>query len=148
MSPENQNAIQRMPDDELVDMFLNGHCAAFAIAAARAMRTAGRTGVGISTLIDEHGEPNSQDDRCVFHAYASCDAFDADARGVRTAGEMEDDYDVGPVEIDGPFEEEEFVSFFCDEDGLDADPVWIRAAEDLIARNPSLITPGNDRTAS
>jgi len=130
-----------MPDDDLVHVLLNGHCAAFAVAAARAMRAAGRTGVGISVLVDEDGEPNSQDDRCVFHAYASCDGFDADARGVRTARDMEDDYDVGRVEIDGPFTESEFLAFFCDEDGLEADPHWITAAADLIVRDPSLITP-------
>ncbi len=141
MNIEEPNGIERMPDEDLVDFFLNGHCAAFAIAATRAMHAAGRTGVGISILVDEDGEPNSQDDRCVFHAYASCDGFDADAKGIRTAGEMEDDYDVGPVEIDGPFDEEDFTSFFCGDDGLEADPVWIGAAEDLIARNPSLITP-------
>jgi hypothetical protein len=135
--------VDRIPDEDLIEAFLNGHCAAYAIAAARALEAAGREDVGISILIDENGEPNSQDDRCVFHAYASCTDFDADARGVRTAGDMADDYDVGGVELDGPFSESDLLAFFCGEYGLEADPFWIAAADDLIARNPGLLQPND-----
>lgn len=134
----------RFPHDELVHLFLNGHCAAFAVAAARALQEAGHDGVGISILVDEDGEPNSQDDRCVFHAYASCEGFDADARGVRTAGDMADEYEVGRVGTDGPFTEDEFLRFFCDEEGLEADPRWIIAAAEMIRRDPSLLRPRED----
>jgi hypothetical protein len=136
----------RLPDADLVELFLNGHCAAYAIAAARALSKAGATGVGISILIDEDGEPNTQDDRCVIHAYASCDRLDYDAEGPRTPDEMADGYGLNAYDIDGPFSEEEFLRFFCgpadEHDGLEADPQWITAAEDLIARRPDLISPG------
>lgn len=126
-------------DEHLRDLFMNGQCGAYAIAAARALTQAGHKNVGISILIDENGEPNTDDDRCVIHAYASCDLFDCDVEGVIDPEDMADRYDLLAYDIDGPFSEEDFISFFCHEDALDVDMSWIDTAADLIARNPELI---------
>ena len=113
--------------------FLHGHCAAFAIAAARALSAAGHAHVGISILIDECGEPNSDDGRCVCHAYASTDEFDLDAAGVRDPGDMASDMDADCYDVDGPFSEAEFLSGFCGEEALIADQSMIDVATHILA---------------
>lgn len=115
------------------DPFLHGHCAAFTIAAARALTAAGHSHVGISILIDECGEPNSDDGRCVCHAYASTAEFDLDAGGVRDPDEMAQDMDADFYDVDGPFSEEEFLSGFCGEEGLSVDRSMIDVATHILA---------------
>lgn len=123
-------------DDYLEDLFLNGQCGAYAIAAARALREAGHKNAGISILIDLNGEPNTDDDRSVIHAYASCDKFDCDAEGVVDPEDMSDRYGLMAYDIDGPFSEDDFTSFFCHEEALDVDLSWIDTAADWISRHP------------
>ena len=123
-------------DAYLEDAFANGQCGAYAIAAARLLLAAGHRNVGISILIDEDGEPNTDDDRCVIHAYASCSEFDCDVEGVVDPEDMADRYGLQAYDTDGPFDESEFTSFFCHEDALDVDLGWIDTASDWISRHP------------
>jgi len=127
-------------DAYLEDAFANGQCGAYAIAAARALLAAGRDNVGISILIDEDGEPNTDDDRCVIHAYASAGPEDYDVEGRVEPNEMADRYDLISWDTDGPFEEKDFVSFFCHEDALDVDLSWIETAAEWIARHPDRLS--------
>jgi hypothetical protein len=128
-------------DETLVDEFLNGRCASFAIAAAMALKARGETGVGVSLLFDEDGETNTADGRSAIHAYVSCDRFDADAMGVRTPEDMAEGYDLQSYHVDGPFPPESFDAMF-DEDGFVLPtPEWIGIAKELIAGNPELLVP-------
>lgn len=128
-------------DAYLEDAFANGQCGAYAIAAARHLSANGHSNVGISILIDEEGEPNTDDDRCVIHAYASCDKFDYDIEGIVDSEQMADRYDLNAYDVDGPFSEEDFISFFCHEDALDVDMSWISVAEEWIAKHPERLKP-------
>lgn len=121
------------------DQFLHGDCAAFAIAAVRALIAAGHDHVGISVLIDEDGEPNTADGRCACHAYASTSEFDMDAAGVRTASQMSEDFEVHWVDTDGPFSEDEFLKGFCSDGGLEVDPGMIDLANALITTRADLV---------
>jgi hypothetical protein len=86
------DALHALRDEDLVDMFLNGRCGSFAIAAAAVLESRGETGVGISLLFSDDQEPNTADGRGAIHAYVTCDRFDADARGIREPHHMADEY--------------------------------------------------------
>lgn len=128
-----------LPGGPDLDQFLHGDCAAFAIAAARALAKAGHEQVGISVLIDENGEPNTTDGRCACHAYASTAEFDLDAGGIRTAGDMSEDFDIHWFDSDGPFTEAEFLDGFCQPDGLTVDPAMIDLADMMLRKNPEFV---------
>lgn len=128
-------------DEDLVDMFLNGHCGSFAVAAAAILEARGETGVGISLLFDDEQEPNTVDGRGAIHAYVSCDRFDADARGIRQPHEMADEYGLMGWETDGPYSPPELAGMFEQPIDIGIDPEAIVTAEELIARTPSLLLP-------
>lgn len=113
--------IDTLPLEEIVELFLNGHCASFAYAAWLAY--GGRSDVGISVLIDDDGEPNFDLDedeaptRCAIHAYLAGPTLDLDAAGVATPEEMGDRYGLAAHSIDGPYRPDEFLQIFCCEDG-------------------------------
>lgn len=128
-------------DEDLVDMFLNGHCGSFAVAAAAILEARGEMGVGISLLFDDEQEPNTVDGRGAIHAYVSCDRFDADARGIREPHEMADEYGLMGWETDGPYSPPELAGMFEQPIDIGIDPEAIVTAEELIARTPSLLLP-------
>jgi hypothetical protein len=125
-------------DDYLVDLFLNGQCASFALGVWEAL---GRPAdAGVEVLFDEEGEPNTDDDRCAIHAFWSDSEVQADARGARPPSEMADEYDLGSHHIDGPFAPEEFRRLFCGDDGpFDVDDATIAMAADFVRRHPDLL---------
>lgn len=130
-----------LTDEDLVDIFLNGHCGSYAVAAAAILESRGMTGVGISLLFDDEQEPNTSDGRGAIHAFVSCDGFDADARGVRTPADMAEEYGLMGWDVDGPYSPQELAAMFDEPIDIGIDPEAIAAAELMMARNPGLLEP-------
>lgn len=127
------------PDDEyLVDLFLNGGCASFAIGVWNHL---GRPAdAGIEVLFDDDGEPNTEDGRSAVHAFWSDDTRKTDARGCRSDEAMADEYGLASYSSDGPYHPEEFLDVFCGPDGpFEYDPQTAAMAEDFLSRHPELI---------
>lgn len=119
--------------DDLVDIFLNGRCGSFAIAAAQALQARGDAGVGVSLLFDDEQEPNTLDGRGAIHAYASSDLRDVDARGVREPADMAKEYGLNSWQVDGPYAIDELLAAFDDPIDIGVDPPWIVVAAQMIA---------------
>lgn len=124
--------------ERLVDQFLQGGCASFAIGVWQAL---GRPGdAGVEVIFDDDGEPNTADGRCAVHAFWSDSRIQSDARGVRTVDDMADEYGLASWSVDGPYHPEHFLEEFCGDDGpFDFDQEDADAAEHLVAVTPSLI---------
>jgi hypothetical protein len=130
-----------LTDEDLVDVFLNGRCGSYAVAAAGILENRGETGVGISLLFDDDQEPNTVDGRGAIHAFVSCDRFDADARGIRTPAEMAEEYRLMGWDVDGPYSPQEMAAMFDEPIDMGVHPESITEAEAMIARNPDLLQP-------
>lgn len=124
--------------ERLVDEFLQGGCASFALGAWEAL---GRPAdAGIEVLFDDDGEPNTEDGRCAVHAFWSDSRIQADARGPRTPGEMADEYGIASHSVDGPYHPEEFMETFCGEDGpFEISDEDVGTASAMIQDDPSLL---------
>ena len=130
---DNEPAHDPLPDEDQVDLFLNGHCAAFAYGAWLALGQP--DGVGISVLIDEFGEPNTEDGRCLIHAFLSSPAEDIDARGPRSPAEMAEEYGLCAFSVDGPFPSHAFKGIFCGNEGpFECEDHMVTMAVDFVQR--------------
>ena len=126
-----------MTDDDLVDVLLQGGCAAFALGAWDA---AGRPDAGrIGVLLDGGGAPDAVDGRAVHAFWWDGDAT-ADAAGPRDAETMADAYGLFRWRVEGPMHPEAFLEDLCGEDGpFEADEDLVAAASDLVRRRPDLV---------
>ena len=131
---DNEPAHDPLPDEDQVDLFLNGHCAAFAYGAWIALGNP--TNVGISVLLDDDGEPNTDDGRRLIHAFLSSPSYDIDARGLRSPAQMAEEYGLCAFSIDGPFPPPIFKAIFCGHDGpFECEDHMVTMAVDFVQRN-------------
>jgi hypothetical protein len=123
--------------ERLIDQFLQGSCASYAVAVWRHL---GRPeDGGIEVIFDDDGEPNTDDGRCAVHAFWSGD-LQADARGVRTPEDMADEYGLASHSVDGPYHPEAFLDMFCGHDGaFEFDEDDVEEALSLIRHDPTLV---------
>ena len=122
----------------LVDEFLQGGCASYAIGAWQALGRPADGGVMI--ILDDDGEPNTDDDRCAVHAFWSGGHIQCDARGIREPETMADEYGVASWSLDGPFHPEAFIEAFCGDDGpFEFDQNDADTAQHLIETDPHLV---------
>lgn len=130
-----------MTYEQALDRFLNGGCAAFALALWEAF---GKS-PDLQFSVLSNTETDGFDDDCPFdptHIYLDAPGFEMDVGGQRSAEAMATDLDIDSWALYGPYPFDELATFAGDPNKadrpIDLAPSDLAAAREWIARNPTL----------